>query len=96
MRQRDRLMPLSKQKATKMLDEGLTWDDLRGLLNRTEREGDSVVNGQISLYRAHVIYEAAIVGRLGPIKTWTNRRGRTYRPAEFLIARNILRDFGPL
>ncbi|KKK51889.1 hypothetical protein LCGC14_3110420 [marine sediment metagenome] len=69
-------MSLSKQKATKMLDEGITWDDLRGLLTRADRNGDSAVNRQISLHRAHGIYEAAMLGRVGPVKAWTERRGR--------------------
>ncbi len=93
---------MSKRAAKVLLDAGgVTWDDLRGLLERADPEHlleDSRVNQQCSKHAVHRIYTDAIAGRAGPVQVW---RPDPYRPAGSMkrtaggmIAVNILRDFG--
>lgn len=96
---------MGKRAATALLDSGVTWEQLKALIDSVDREAileePGRSNKSMPLYRAYDIYYAALddATRVGHVAVWRHdpyRPGRRKRTGAFLLARNILRDFGPL
>ena len=87
---------MGKRAAGEAVLAGITWEDLRGLLERaTWDDGQpSRVNKQFSLAWAHKTYSTCVLGKSGTVDVWCYRHEREMHTSGFAIARNILRDFG--
>ena len=94
---------MGKQAAKALIDSGrITWDDLRGMLERTDEDElrkTSRVNRQISKHVSHSVCVGAVAGRTGKVEAWrpypyARRGGGMKRTTGGMIAVNVLRDFG--